>query len=279
MINLLYCGNTKVFDGIMISAMSAAKKTSSPLSVYILTMDLTDIDERFIPISRAQSDYIEGVVRESNDESRVYLIDASDIFRAQMLDSVNLGSSYTPYTLLRLFADESEEIPDKIIYLDADTMAHGDIKELFDIDVGGYEFAGALDHLGKFFINRYYMNAGVLLLNMKEIRNTGLFKKARELCRTKKMSFPDQDALNKLSDRKLYIDKRFNSQRRLYDDTVIQHFSKSIRWFPFFHTINVKPWEVQKVHDKLKINAYDDVLDEYIRRRNELDNAAKEAGQ
>ena len=85
------------------------------------------------------------------------------------------------------------------------------------------------------------------------------------------MSFPDQDAINRLGSEKLYLDKRFNSQRRLYDDTVIQHFSKSIRFFPFFHTVNVKPWEVQKVRQVLKIHEYDDILDDYLKRKEEID--------
>lgn len=271
MVNLMYCGNEKVFDGMLISALSTVKHTDSPITVYILTMDLSDIDPRYTPISAAQAGYIRRVLKDANPLSNVLLIDAAEPFRAEMLDSRNMATSYTPYTLLRLFADALPEIPEKIIYLDTDTVSHGDISLLYDIDISNYEFGAALDHLGRFFIRHDYMNAGVLLLNMERIRSTGLFARCRALCRTKKMSFPDQDAINRLGSEKLYLDRRFNSQRRLYDDTVIQHFSKSIRFFPFFHTVNVKPWEVQKVRQVLKIHEYDDILDDYLKRKEEID--------
>ena len=68
---------------------------------------------------------------------------------------------------------------------------------------------GSLDYYGKWFfknkkIKFNYINSGVLLLNMKKIRETGLFKKAREMCQNKKMFMPDQSSLNKLSVVKSY---------------------------------------------------------------------------
>lgn len=44
MISLLYCGNGKMFDGILISLLSIAKTASEPLDVSILTMDLSGIN-------------------------------------------------------------------------------------------------------------------------------------------------------------------------------------------------------------------------------------------
>lgn len=61
---------------------------------------------------------------------------------------------------------------------------------------------GSLDYYGKWFfknkkIKFNYINSGVLLLNLKKIRETELFKKAREMCQNKKMFMPDQSSLNK----------------------------------------------------------------------------------
>ena len=57
------------------------------------------------------------------------------------------------------------------------------------------EYAAARDHYGKYLISPDYINAGVLLLNMKNIRRTGLFMKARKLLQTKKLIFADQSAI------------------------------------------------------------------------------------
>ena len=169
-----------------------------------------------------------------------------------------------------LFADKIPNIPSRILYLDTDTIMHGDISPVFETDIENYEFGAAIDFLGKFFIRYNYQNAGVLLLNMDKIRETGLFEKARNLVRRKKMAFPDQDALNKLVLKKKFISTKYNEQRMLHKKTVVHHFCKSIRWFPFFHTVNIKPWEVEKVKKVYKLHCYDDVLAEYQTRINNL---------
>jgi lipopolysaccharide biosynthesis glycosyltransferase len=267
MIHLLYCGNEKAFDGILISLLSIIKYTKTPISAHILTMNLRDIDLSHAPISSSQTSYLDSILKEINVDSNVESIDVTTFFKEELLTSVNLKTFYTPFCLIRLFADKLTSLPDIILYLDIDTMAHNDISSIFDINMKGYELAAVRDYLGKIFIYPRYMNSGVILLNLPEIRKTKLFEKARTRCVTKKMVFPDQDALNHYLKKRFFIPSKYNSQRRLHSDTVIQHFCKSIRFFPFFHTLNVKPWEIDRVHKKLKIYDYDDILTNYSRRK------------
>ena len=267
MINLLYCGNAKVFDGMLISILSIIHHTISEIHVYVMTLDLQTIDERYVPINQKQITYLENIIREKNQKSYIKLIDITNLFKKDMLNSPNIRTSYTPYTLVRLYADVVMEIPDRILYLDTDTIANGNIEPIFNIDISDYELAGVIDYLGKWFIDIHYINAGILYLNIKKIRETGLFLEARKMCSEKKMWFPDQTALNKLVKKKMYLPAKYNEQRKFRNDTIIQHFCKSIRWLPYFHTVNIKPWEVDKVHKIYKITAYDIVLDEYCIRK------------
>lgn len=266
MMNLLYCGNDRVLDGMLISLLSITKYTKNPLHVYVMTMDLQELDARNVPIRQEQMDYLEEMIKQVNMESEIHLLDISEIFKEEMLKSPNLKTNYTPYTLVRLFADRVEELPAKILYLDTDTIAKDSIEPIFDIDISEYEFAGVRDFLGKWFINIHYMNAGILYLNMEKVKETNLFYRARKMCMEKKMWFPDQTALNRLVKKKLFIPRKYNEQRRLHKDTVIQHFCKSIRFLPYYHTVNIKPWEVEKVRKVYKIHAYDDILEEYLER-------------
>lgn len=265
-INILYCGNDNAFDGMLIGALSIAKHTAFPINMFVLTMDLTDIDQNHKPITRHHADFLEAVLREKNDSSSVTLIDITDIFRSEMIGSPNMNSFYTPYCLLRLFADEVSGLPDKLLYLDTDIIINGDIIDLYSIDIGSYEMGAVEDYLGKWFKHRGYINSGVLLLNLPTLRETGLFKKTRECCATKKMWFPDQDSLNSLVSKKLMLPTRYNAQRRMDKDTLVRHFSKSIRLWPYYHTINVKPWEIDRVHKLLKLYDFDDILDDYQKR-------------
>ena len=57
-----------------------------------------------------------------------------------------------------------DEIPDKLLYLDADILFNRDITLLYNHDISDYEYAAARDHYGKYLINPNYINAGVLCL-------------------------------------------------------------------------------------------------------------------
>lgn len=139
---------------------------------------------------------------------------------------------------------------------------------------------GSLDYYGKWFfknkkIKFNYINSGVLLLNLEKIRQTKLFKRAREMCKEKKMFMPDQSSINKLSVGKKIEQRKYNEQRRLKKDTVFQHFTTSFRLLPFFHKVTIKPWNIDKVHKKLKIFEYDDILYGYTSIQKEIKERTK----
>lgn len=108
-----------------------------------------------------------------------------------------------------------------------------------------------------------YVNSGVLLLNLAKIRETGLFKKCRKMCQEEEMFMPDQSAINRLAVSKKIMPRKYNEQRKLHEDTVFQHFTTSFRFFPWFHTLTIKPWQIDRVHEELNITEYDDIFEEY----------------
>lgn len=262
MINLMFCGNEKVYDGILISVMSILKHTKETLNVYVLTADLQDINEKYKPITNVQTETIREVLKNKNPENEIKLIDITHLFKSEMLETININTSYTPYIFLRLFADKIEELPSKLLYLDADIVCYKDIKELYDVDVSDYEFAASKDYLGRWFIDYKYMNSGVLLLNLDKIREKDSFTNCRKMCIEKKMLLPDQTALNKVCKSKLYLPRKFNEQKERKDDTVIRHFSMTIKLIPF-KKINIKPWNIDEMHNIYGVHDFDDILDEY----------------
>lgn len=269
MINLLYCANATVFDGIFLSLMSATSKATCPITAYIMTMDLSKMCSDYLPIEEKHIEILNTVVKRENPDNQVVLIDATKVFIDKMANSPNLTSGYTPYTLLRLLACEFD-LPKRIVYVDADTMFNGDISNIERYNIDEYELAGVVDYLGKRFIAKDYVNAGVLYLNMEKIRKTRLFDKALNLCLTKKMIFPDQDAINEMVEYKLLLPSKFNEQHKWKSDTIIQHFSKTIYFFPVFKVINIKQWQIELVQEVLKIHAYDSIYSKYLKYRKEL---------
>ena len=259
------CGNENVFCGMLLCVLSIVKYNKDPISLYIGTMDLTDVDKRYTPINEEMVSTIECVLKKANPDSRVTLVDFGASFRRELINSKNMGTSYTPYCMIRLFADEISEIEDKLLYLDTDVMAKGDIAELYDMDIEGYHMAGARDFFGKFFFSPRYLNSGVLLFNMEKMRRDEIFLACRRLCNEKKMLLSDQHALNKYAKRKLILKRRYNEQHKNKEDTLIRHFAMTIKWFPYFHTETVKPWQPELVKNKLGDHSFDDIYDEYQR--------------
>lgn len=263
MIPIFYSGNKKVYEGLLLSVMSLAKYSEEELCVYVLTMDLTFDDPRFEAFTDQQIDLLTKVLQKKNPKSKAIKVDVTEEYKLHLFNGVNHKNGYTPYTLLRLLIDLLPNMPDKAIYIDIDTMSVSNIKQLYDVDVEGYDVAAVKDYMGRLWIHRRYCNAGVLLLNIKQIKENGLFKKCRKRVFEHKMLMPDQTALNKYAKKK-YLPFKFNEQRKIKNDTVIKHFCKGIVFFlPFgFHIYNIKQWQIDDVHKKLKIFQFDDIYDQ-----------------
>ncbi|MEE0897611.1 MAG: glycosyltransferase, partial [Acutalibacteraceae bacterium] len=199
--------------------------------------------------------------------NKVTLLDISEIF-CRYLPLANMGTRFTPLCMLRLFADVVSEIPDRILYLDTDVLCRGDFKEFYYSDITDIEIAGVPDRYGKWFFGNIfkhdYLNSGVLLMNMSNIRKSGLFEKCRSLCRDKKMFMPDQSALNKLAV-KHKVPAKYNAQGKIKPDTVFKHFTTFFKFFPYIRAVTVKPWHTDKLHNELKIFEFDDIIEEYQR--------------
>jgi len=265
-IPILYAGNAHVFDGMVISVLSVVKHHAGALEVYLFTMDLRDVDPSYQPISEAQRAYIEEILQARNAESHAHLVDVGDFYRETLLRAANQDNQYTPYSFLRLYADRVPSLPDKLIYLDTDTVLCNDIALLYQESLGDAEFAAVRDRYGSVFLGVNYLNSGVLLLNLPRIRETGLFRRAIDKCASKKIFLPDQTTINRMAKKKKILPRRFNEQKSIRRDTVVRHFSMTIRWLPVFRTQNIKPWQVELVHDVLKVHDLDDILSDYLSR-------------
>lgn len=266
MINILYCGNDKVFDGFLTCTLSILKRTSTnqAFTFYIFTADLSHINPKFTALSVEQADFLDTVVKEYNVENRVVRIDTYHIYMGEFSGCPNEMTSYSPYAMFRLFADIVDGMPDKLLYLDADILFNRDISLLYDIDIDEYEYASARDHYGKYLVHPNYINSGVLLLNLKKIKETKLFEKARNILKIKKLLFPDQSAIRLNTTKKKMLPQKFNDQKFLHKSTVVRHFSKRLFWLPYPHVDNIKQWNVSRVHKVFHYYCFDDILYEYI---------------
>lgn len=103
-----------------------------------------------------------------------------------------------------MIADVLPDI-DRVLYLDGDTVVNGDVSELFELDLTGFFCAGVRDiyveqvgykkEIG-LAESELYINAGVILLNLEEIRKFSIIEKLFNLSVENDFRFQDQDAIN-----------------------------------------------------------------------------------
>lgn len=271
MINLLLCGNYKVFDGALTELISITNKTKESITCYIFTMDVSRIKPDYTAITDKQIDFLNRVVKSKNSKNRVIKIDVTALYEKEFGKCKNETAYCTPYTLLRLLADLVDNIPDKLLYLDIDMMIAKDISTLYNIDISEYEYAAVREKYGSKIIRPDYVNAGMLLLNMKKIKETGLLEKARKLIKTRKLLFADQDAIYWSTTKKLLLPRIYNEQSKFNKkDTVICHFCKRLLLYPYPRIENFKQWQIEEVHKVLRCYSFDEDLNEYVQWKNQF---------
>jgi lipopolysaccharide biosynthesis glycosyltransferase len=241
MINLCYCGNAKIAQGLLLSLLSVRETTSEPLKVYLLTADLTSLSKDNRPINERLRAYLESLLQEKNPESEVFLFDETERFYPLFKDSPNLATPYTPYSMLRLILDLEPRLPANLLYLDTDAVALKDIAPLYRTNLGDCDRAMGLDAVFSRLFDPHYCNSGVILFDLDKVRKDGLLQEGRTLLNQKKFVMPDQEAFNRIQKEKILILPRiYNEQRSIAPDTVIRHYCQQVH---FFYVKKEKPWD------------------------------------
>ena len=71
MVNILFCGNGYVFDGMLTCALSIMKRSDSkePYTFYVYTMDVSHIKPAYTPIDDGIIEYFDGIIKSYNKEN------------------------------------------------------------------------------------------------------------------------------------------------------------------------------------------------------------------
>ena len=66
---------------MLITLLSIIKHTKEALNVFVITMDLTDENEVFKPVTESDREILENAIKQKNSESKVTLVDATKMYR------------------------------------------------------------------------------------------------------------------------------------------------------------------------------------------------------
>ena len=161
------------------------------------------------------SKYNKRLIDSLHDKFQNFEIEYLTIDRALIDDFANKLSTsghISADTYSRLFIPDLFPNMEKMIYLDVDLIAVGDVGELYDYDLGKYALGAVAADYGvdksQWFQDmemhgaHQYFNAGVLLMNPKELYNDKFLDKISKIANKygQYIVLGDQDLLNKCFD-------------------------------------------------------------------------------
>lgn len=233
--------------------------------IYILN---TGISERY----RAE------LIALEDDNFKISLKDVSE-YLDSISDRLPVRDYYTKTTYYRLFIAEMYPEYDKAIYIDSDTIVCADISELYGCEL--YDaYVGAcheqvmiqVEEYGNYVekvvgVSRYsYFNAGVLLLNCRQLRRKRLLDKfVHYLGMYNFVVTQDEDYLNLICrDHVLWLDERWNTEvfgtpPHPYEEAKILHYIMTSKpWHYSDCTEGERFWEyarktafIEQIQDEL----------------------------
>lgn len=146
--NILYCGDKNIKDGLYISVISLLKHVEEPLNIYVFTANTKVCEKEIEGLTIEDIEKIDKKVKEKNSKSFVKLIDITRFFEKN-LPIININTRFTPCCMLRLYAYEVEELPNRILYLDNDVVCRRDPREFYYQNIDNLEIVRSFRLLWK----------------------------------------------------------------------------------------------------------------------------------
>ena len=245
--NLLVTINKNYIYYLIIMLYSYLKNNSYKTTVYIMNTDLT-------------KENINRIRKSLKNKIKIIDIKVDDSY----LKKAPVSKKFPITMYYRLFA--WKYLPkkiEKVLYLDPDIIIKGNLMELYQMNLENSYFAGAT-HVGIFvkILNdirlkiKYkdlYVNSGVLLINLKELRKSSLTEQNIYTYIEKKKNkllLPDQDIISAL-----YKNKIIKIDATIYNFTEKMAKKTSLDWVEkntkiIHYCGRNKPWR-KSYHGKL----------------------------
>ena len=258
-ITIAYITDQKYAFPTCVSALSVIENRSADekIKMYFICykVDAESI-EKFYNLS--QND-VEIVILEEEEENHIQMGENSDLDRVSSIALYKFG-------LARILEHEN-----KLLYLDGDIIVQRSLSELYETDISEYWLAAADDIVNEsidmgcerriHLQGKSYFNSGVMLLNLKKMREDNIEARLIDYKVNGINHFMDQDALNYiLESKRLYLPFYSNFLSRIFDVlsmeeicerypidksgkyTVEEYLSNML----IVHlTGNLKPWEYE----------------------------------
>lgn len=197
--------------GVTIASILKNAKKNDKLFFYILDGGISEENKsNLFALKKIKDFYIEYVV-----------VNEEDFKKCPLMDNHISIATYYRFMIPTFFPNL-----DKILYIDCDVIVEDSLSELYSENIDDYWMAGVED-LGYYYHRRklkretesFYVNAGVLLINLKKWREDGIEQKLFDFAEKNKeiLVHQDQDVLNMVLNQKVKpLEYKWNVQDSFY---------------------------------------------------------------
>ena len=243
-VNIAFCfdENMWMLAGVAITSLLYHAMGRCKYDIYCV------VPENFANSKRAE---LQCLVNNKDKNSTITFLNANHDFDASVVKQYTTGIFYR-FMLLKLLPSNI----DKSIYCDVDVTFHDDLLGLYETNMKNNLIAGVADadQLGRVYPEHgLYINSGILLMNIKELRKIKLYNDWLDLSKQDVFLYPDQDILNKTCDGKiLYLPLRYNYmpgpggrfakpiEQGIYK---LEDYDEAVRDPAIIHYILRQPWK------------------------------------
>ena len=196
------------------------------------------------------------VVSKGNANLQVHIVDDTIL--------KGLKDTWSIYTWYRVLLPKvlSEDVH-RVLYLDADTLVTADVSDLFKMDMTEKAIAGSIDILSfdsetfercKYELEKKYLCAGVMLMNLDYWRENELTKKIVEWGKENdaRIKFPDQDTINYICrNNKIILPMRYGIlgvyfvDKVFYEQLYLNDLKECISSPAIIHYAGENPWKIE----------------------------------
>ena len=227
-------------------ALESLIRNSSKNYYYAIKILYTNIEER----------NKKKIAKYERDNVKIEFVDLN-YYIEEVKDKLYTRDYYTNTTYFRLFIPNLYPQYDKVLYLDSDIVVLGDIADLYNVEIGDNLVAAAPDdviqssNIFQEYAERvvgvakyqHYFNAGILLMNLDEMRKFDFQEKFLYLLEQIKFTVAqDQDYLNRLCKGRAKIISTVWDRMPIPDPNVKEEDLKIIHY-----NLIYKPWHFDDV--------------------------------
>lgn len=228
--------NYAQYMGVAICSLFENKTCPNPIDIYVLDGEINDDNKNKLAVLENRYNFKINYIKMDTEFFKDFYI----------------SRQITQASYYRIITPELFSTLDKILYLDCDIIITGDILELYNININNYFFAAVDEE--KYPDNRLlnldipenerYFNAGVMLINLSQWRDSNTSKKIIEFIKEKKerLESHDQDAINAILWGKwLNISYKYNFTSILESIHLI-NYKEINKYILIIHYTGIKPW-------------------------------------